>query len=76
MFPPPPSDQEIYDGVDDTDTVTRYVFISFKSFVSLAMCYHFGFYYCQIWHNKCWVKYWDDQQVDIHQDGYMNLNKF
>lgn len=48
MFPPPPSDQEIYDGVDDTDTVTRYVFISFKSFVSLAMCYHFGFYYCQI----------------------------
>nr|XP_038026342.1 FYN-binding protein 1 [Anas platyrhynchos] len=25
MFPPPPSDQEIYDGVDDTDTVTRSV---------------------------------------------------
>lgn len=30
MFPPPPSDQEIYDGIDDEDDVTRYVFISFK----------------------------------------------
>lgn len=43
MFPPPPSDQEIYDGVDDTDAVSRYVFISFK-----YLCLNVGFYFLKI----------------------------
>lgn len=30
MFPPPPSDQDIYDGIDDEDATARYVFVYFK----------------------------------------------